>query len=477
MDPHSFFIKHGIRLSLKAGELLKEKSEKEWEALLELGKVFIREEDVKRAFENKEKKIVVRRGEERTIAQEYDADIELIHTKDVTGKSRGKGKVDDFVTFFRDRYKKIRRLFPSTNAKYSTINAKELKKEEGQEIRLIGMIYDIRETKSGNILVELEDLTGKALAIIPKSNEKEFEKAKLLIRDEVVAFSGRVRNGFLVVDEFDWPDLPLRSTPNTGRRGLDLACVYLSDLHIGSKQCLWKYINHFIKWLNGETSEKKLYKKVKYVMIAGDVVDGIGIYPGQEEDLEELDIEKQYALFDEFVNSLPDYLEVIVAPGNHDAVRRAEPMPAISKELIKTDVHLVGNPSHMKIEGLYHIMYHGTSLDSMIANIPTLNYAHPEKVMVEYLKRRHLSPIYGGNLIVPEFVDYFVIDDVPDVLHCGHIHKNGYALYRGVHVINSGTFQDQTDYQKKQGHIPTPGLIGYLDIKTSTYTTINLCVI
>ncbi len=478
MEPATFFIKHGVRISVKAEALLKTCGQDTWAKLLELKKPFISEEDVKCVLaenaDQQEKKIVVIRARERVPAEEHEPDIEHLHTKEITGKSRGKGRVEDFVSLFRDRFVKLRKLFPPASGQYSSVEAEDLAREEGNKVRLIGMVYEIRETKNKNLLIEVEDLTGKARVIISRQNESLFEKARKIITDEVLAFSGVVRNGLLIADELDWPDIPIRGKPKVGRRGLDLAIAYLSDLHFGSKQCLWPLINKFIAWLHGKTSEKKLYKKVKYVVVAGDVVDGIGIYPGQEEDLEEFSIERQYRLFNNFVEALPEHIEVIVLPGNHDAVRRAEPMPALPKDMVYTDVLRVGNPSWVRIEGLLHLLYHGTSIDSMIANIPGLEYSKPEKAMIEYLRRRHLSPIYGGNLIVPELVDYFVIDEVPDVLHCGHIHKNGYALYRGVHVINSGTFQDQTDYQKQQGHVPTPGIVPYLETNTSTYTTVNL---
>jgi DNA polymerase II small subunit len=148
-------------------------------------------------------------------------------------------------------------------------------------------------------------------------------------------------------------------------------------------------------------------------------------------------------------------------------------MPALSKDLVKSNVTSVGNPSTVVIEGLKHLMYHATSIDSMIANLPGASYMHPEKVMVEYLKRRHLSPIYGGNLIIPENIDYMVIDEEPDVMHCGHVHKNGYGQYRGTLLINSGTFQDRTEFQVKQGHVPTPALVPIYEIKSGRLRTLD----
>ena len=80
-------------------------------------------------------------------------------------------------------------------------------------------------------------------------------------------------------------------------------------------------------------------------------------------------------------------------------------------------------------------LYHGTSLDSIIASIPNNSYAKPEKAMVELLKRRHLSPIYGGNIIVPSKNDSMIIEKAPDILHMGHIHKNGITNYHGVAIV------------------------------------------
>ena len=52
--------------------------------------------------------------------------------------------------------------------------------------------------------------------------------------------------------------------------------------------------------------------------------------------------------------------------------------------------------------------------------------------------------------------DYLVIEDVPDVLHSGHVHTFGTAFYRGVFVVNSSTWQSQTEFQKKMNLNPMP---------------------
>jgi len=233
------------------------------------------------------------------------------------------------------------------------------------------------------------------------------------------------------------------------------------------------YMKEFLDWVNGRNGAEDLASKLKYIIVAGDLVDGIGIYPNQEKELTVTDIYKQYNLFDDFINSLPDHITTIVIPGNHDAVRRGEPCPALGSEYLKSDVISLGNPSTVLIEGLRHVIYHGTSIDSMISAMSHLSYKRPEMVMEEFLKRRHLSPIYGGNLIIPEKVDYLIIDEEPDVLHVGHIHKNGYGYYRGTLMINSGTFQARTEFQIKQGHIPTPGIVPVYEMKYARLKTLN----
>ena len=86
------------------------------------------------------------------------------------------------------------------------------------------------------------------------------------------------------------------------------------------------------------------------------------------------------------------------------------------------------------------------------------NYTHADtdKIMQLLLEKRHLAPIYGERTpLASEFEDYLVIDDIPDVLHTGHVHINSHTKYKGVHMLNSGTFQKQTEFQKIYNIVPT----------------------
>ncbi|MBU0532402.1 DNA-directed DNA polymerase II small subunit [Candidatus Micrarchaeota archaeon] len=462
----------GIRLTVEAEDILSSnKSEELLQKILLLKKPFISKEDIEPLIKKPQVE-VIRTSDFQPLAKEYAADIKINHTFDVTGKSRTKGSVDNFISHFRNRFERLGRMLRRSGST-PNIDLGDVKRHLNEKVRIIVLISAKRETKKGNLLFEVEDLTGsfKVVVSTSKYNEKVMDKARSVILDDVVAITGKVLEPYLIAEDVEWPELPVIREKKLSEN--DLAAAYLSDLHFGSKHFLAHYLKAFTDWLHGKGELKELAGKVKYLNIAGDIVDGIGIYPNQEKELVVKDIYQQYAMFTDFLENLPDHIEVIVGPGNHDAVRRGEPQPALDRDLVSSDITSVGNPSSITIEGIKHLMYHGTSIDSMISNIPNLSYMHPEQVMVEYLKRRHLSPIYGGNLIVPENIDYMVIEEPPDIFHTGHVHKNGYTQYRGTLVINSGTFQDRTDYQVKQGHVPTPAMVPVYELKYGRLRTLD----
>ncbi len=469
------FAEKGIRFTVDAEEFLKINSTEELvQKILFLNKSFVSKEDIVALLPKEEPKITVDRTPDFVpLAKEYSTNIKINHSLDVTGKSRTKGEVDNFVAHFRNRYERLAKMLRRSNS-VPTIELADAKKHLNEKARVIVFISDKRETKKGNLLFEVEDLSGTFKLVVSQSkyNEKVLDKARFILMDDIIAVTGKILEPYIIVEDIEWPDLPVVREKKYSEN--DVATAYLSDIHFGSKHFMGHCLQSFSDWLHGKGEAKELAGKVKYICIAGDVVDGIGVYPNQEKELTVKDIYQQYKMFEDFLEGLPDYMEVIVGPGNHDAVRRGEPQPAIGKDLVSTDwITRVGNPSSYSVEGIKHLMYHGTSMDSMIANIPKASYNHPEKVMMEYLRRRHLSPIYGGNLIIPENVDYMVIEDTPDIFHSGHVHKNGYMQYRGTLIINSGTFQDRTDFQIKQGHIPTPALVPVLEMKNMRLHTLD----
>jgi DNA polymerase II small subunit len=142
-------------------------------------------------------------------------------------------------------------------------------------------------------------------------------------------------------------------------------------------------------------------------------------------------------------------------------------LPEIVQKFFRSDFIFVGNPARIRLSSVPLLIYHGRSIDDLVLRVPGLSYSAPEKAMVEMLRRRHLSPIYGSRVsIAPESEDHYVISRLPAILHCGHVHTVGIARYKGVAIINSGTWQSQTEFQKKMNVHPTPAAVPIVDLST-----------
>ena len=417
---------------------------------------------------------VVKKGRP-ALASTIEARIEIDRAKDITGNSISEGTVKNFIDLFRDRYKRLRNILMNRVNLKDAVDIENLSKYQNQEVKVIGMVRQLRRSKNNNQLIEIEDPTGTVLVVDSSDAAK---RRTILVEDEVIGVVGVPKGDLFLAKEIIEPDIPMTKQPAECEDPVSIA--FTSDIHVGSLLFKEREFRRFLDWLNlrGNGNRREVAESIKYLFIAGDLVDGIGIYPGQESELAIPDIYKQYNYLSRLMEEIPSYIEVIVAAGNHDAVRRAEPQPSLAHFLEPLEelpnFHLVGNPAHVRVHGVDVLMYHGTSMDALISALPHLSYDKPERAQVEYLKKRHLSPIYGTKeQIAPEEKDYMVIDFVPDVFHCGHVHKNGYANYRGIRIINSGTWQAQTDYQQQQGHIPTPCQVPILDLQSMQMRQIN----
>jgi DNA polymerase II small subunit len=89
------------------------------------------------------------------------------------------------------------------------------------------------------------------------------------------------------------------------------------------------------------------------------------------------------------------------------------------------------------------------------------------------LDNRSYSIKQKGKEKKPENRDFMVIDRVPDIFHAGHIHVMGYCNHRGVLIVNSGGWQDQTDYMAKLGLVPTPGQVPVVNLQTLETTVLS----
>lgn len=390
--------------------------------------------------------------------------VEVLDSADVSKEEKD---VPEFLANYNDRYKKLKKLLMRRRELQSAISIKNLERRgEGEEAAFIGMVSNKYSTKSGKYMVTLEDKTGEYRALV---DERDGER---IVPDEVIGIRGSMGDGIVFANTVVRPDLPIPDGVNTTEQ--EVKAAYISDLHLGSEDTLYDRFDRFAEWLNSEDASK-----IGYVVIAGDVVEGVGTYPGQEDELEVTDIYKQYRLFEDWVDKLPEDMQVIVGPGNHDITRLAEPQPRLPDDAFDRiheydNVHLVQNPQKVRLhgiesKGILNLMYHGFSFDDHVDQIQDLRekaYDEPYHVMIDLLKRRHLAPTYGSNLMSPEGEDALVIDEKPDIMVSGHFHSHSAESYKGTNVICSSSFQAQTDFQRRVGHVPDPGKVTVVNYKT-----------
>lgn len=425
---------------------------------------------------------VVIRGSKKRLAAEYDSEIKL---RDISTDSPRKGDVEGFVEFFNSRYNKGADVFKDRKTLHDTLNVEQISNHNGNtEVKLIGIVENIRTSKKGNTIISLEDPTGVIPVVVLKSDTELMEEVRTIVYDDIICIEGTAisKDGEIIIAKgIHFPDVPFNKPKNN--REEPLAIAMISDIHIGSYEFMESEFMRFIKWLNCDDGiikrQREFAEKVKYIVIAGDLVDGVGIYPGQIDDLTIKDIYNQYKRLSELLDMIPDHIEIIISPGNHDATRQAEPQPPIfedfAKELYSNPrIHMVGNPCYANLHGINTLIYHGRSMDDIISKIPGNSYTKPGKAMLNLIKKRQLVPIFGEKVpVTPSCNDSLFIDEVPDIFHCGHVHTTDVMTYRGVTLVNSGAFQSQTEFQKRMNLQPDPGKVPVYDIATRNTTIMH----
>lgn len=377
--------------------------------------------------------------------------------KDASRKSYTNGEIKDLSAYFGSRYHKLKEMLQRKKELKTPQSMLEVENLQDM-VNVIGMVNDVRNTKNNHKLIEVEDETGTATVLVHNENHSLFEDAERLVKDEVVGVVGTRKGSLIMASQLINP-----GTPRVEEKKMDFSMVFLSDTHIGSSTFQAEAFNRFIKWINGEFGDeehKNIANNVRYLILAGDIVDGIGVYPHQDKELTIKDIYEQYAEAARLFGELED-IQIIITPGNHDAGRLAEPQPAIPEEyaadLYKLkNVEFISNPSMVSLEGIDVLIYHGRSFDDFAMTVKGMSHQHTELIMKELLEKRHLAPIYGERTpLASEVEDHMVIEEIPDVFHTGHVHINSYKKYKGIHLVNSGTFQSQTEFQKIYNIVPT----------------------
>lgn len=385
--------------------------------------------------------------------------------------------VENFITHFRNRFSEIKNILQERSELRNLISINKIFGDR-QGMSVIGMIRDKRVTKNKNIIFEVEDLTGVIKVLINFNKKEIYEKAEEICLDSVVGFMGSGNNEILFANEIIFPDISLNERKNSP---IEEYAVFISDLHFGSKKFMQENFEKFINYLNGNVPKTPEASKIKYLIIGGDLVTGVGVYPNQERDLIIADLEEQNLAMSELLKKIRKDIKIIICPGNHEGVRLMEPQPLYDEKYAwplheMQNVTLVENPSMINIgatetfSGFNILMYHGFSYPFYADTIPRLLKIRamntPDEIMKYLLKNRHLAPTHNSVQSFPHEKDVHLIRTAPDIFFSGHTHKSAISYYNNILVISGSSWEGKTDYQEKFGNEQDHCKVPLFNLKT-----------
>jgi len=411
---------------------------------------------------------------EKPFIQDKEANVKIMSNFPALSK---KLEVSDFVKYFRARVSDMINILQERAELNNLVSINKISGEK-QGISIIGLVSDKRITKNKNMLLEIEDLTGKIKVLINHNKPELYEKAEDIALDSVLGFKCSGNSEILFVNDIIFPDSYLPERKNSP---YEEYVLFTGDLHVGSKLFLENNFNRFIDYLNGKVPNTPEVEKIKYLFIVGDLISGVGIYPGQENELSIPDVEAQYEKVAELLKKIRKDIKIIISPGNHDALRIMEPQPIFDEKYSwplyeLKNVIMTGNPAQVNIgakedfSGFDILTYHGYSYHYYANNIPKLikekAVHYPEKIMHYLLKNRHLAPTHSSTLYFPSEKDPFIIKKIPDVLVSAHTHKSAVSYYNNILTVSSSTWESMTAFQEKMGNQPDFCKVPMFNLKT-----------
>ncbi len=411
------------------------------------------------------------------IRQRDLSNVEVVKNYSLNTKTKS---ITDWFDFYSNRFARLKSIIEKREELKNASSIASIKKIQGKtNVSTIGLVKEVNKTHNGHYMISIEDPTSE-INVFVSSNSELLPICEELVNDEVIGVCGSYNTNFIYATEFIFPDV---SDSPVFKSGDDEYACFISDIHIGSIDFEKKTFENFINWLKGDSGtaeQKEAAKKVKYLMIVGDLADGVGVYPGQEKELEIKDIYKQYQALGDYLKMIPEDIQIIAIPGNHDALRQSEPQPPLFSDIAKpiyevASIKNLSNPCMVNIgkndnfSGFNCMLYHGFTYTYYASRVPKLlniGMDRPDSVSEFLLKKRHLGPAHKSGIITPGNFDPLLIDEVPDILATGHIHTLGYRKYRGINIIAASCFQKMTSFMEKLGHHPTPGFVPLLNLKT-----------
>jgi DNA polymerase II small subunit/DNA polymerase delta subunit B len=221
-------------------------------------------------------------------------------------------------------------------------------------------------------------------------------------------------------------DIPLKPLKN------EIHFAVASDLHAGSIHCMKREFEDFARAAHE--------RGVRHILIPGDLIAGMRMYRGQENELEVLGLpevlmSKQLEILNKMMPKL-DGLKYYFITGNHDL----------------SFLNNVGlDPGERFASMRDDVVYLGQySARCSIAGV-SVELHHPDG-----------GGAYAISYNLQKFIEAMPSGSKPQLYFCGHFHQSIYLTYRNVHAYYAGTFEKQSLYLLRKKLMPA---LGGWDIK------------
>ena len=402
-------------------------------------------------------------------------DVEVKILSEIPASTQ-KIEVKDFVRYFRNRFSMMRSILQEHPQLNNLVSINKISGNK-QGISIIGIVSNKSVTKNKNIILELEDLTGK-IKVLFNNNKKLYEAAGDIALDSVIGVNGSGNREILFANEVIFPEALLLERVKSP---YEEYAVFIGDLHFGSKLFLEDNFLRFIDYLNGNLPNTPEVSKIKYLFIVGDLISGVGVYPDQEKDLKIIDLEEQFLGVARLLSKIRKDIKIIISSGNHYGVRLMEPQPIFDEKYAwplfnMKNIVLTGNPCTLNIgarknfSGFNILTYHGFSFPYYANNVSSLMLKKamntPEEIMKYLLKSRHLAPTHSSVQYFPFEDDYLMVNKIPDIFVAAHTHKSAVSYYNNILIISTSCWESMTPYQEKMGNEPDHCKVPLFNLKT-----------
>ncbi|MFW9904531.1 MAG: metallophosphoesterase [Candidatus Thorarchaeota archaeon] len=400
----------------------------------------------------------------------------------------------DFLAFrklFQNRFEQLSNIFLENFKSSEPILKRKIEGEEVSKYKsgvLIGMVQDTRVLHTNKFVIQLEDLESEIITnCVMVQDSPSFPEYRDILRDTVIGISGVLPKNFKEgnITAFWGKDVirpgffPITFNPTSNPHKI----LFIADLHYGSKYFSRSIFAKLIKLLTLKDLDSlyvKMAEDIKTIIIVGDLVDGVGRFSNQKEQITSHSFQTQYEGLAKILMDIPSDIQIFVIPGEHDATQAALPQPAIDRQISKSllvipNLTSHGNPLRLSLENMNLLIFHGQGTYELFQKQFQKTHLNPTTAIKHLLEYRHLYPEYGSyNPLAPFNKDYLVIDEVPNVIVSGHLHHAYFEEYKGIKIITCGTFQRENQISTQLEGNVSLGIVPILDTQSGKVEMIDL---